>query len=159
MATIQLPHRGRPRKKQAFWEAKKATQGKLSAEREYIRKLPLKIIIKEKLLKALDNIDYIELAAIAAGTYIFHGVIFESELIKAKIAKFASDLGWELTHLLALGYRYVGGPSKQEIKVPDRIEYWIIAFFLSFCIVKYGGVLLSTLEKGFAGLATLLLTA
>jgi hypothetical protein len=151
-------HRGKPRKKVAYWESKKAELGRLQAQSEHYRKTKLSTILKEKALSWLDHPEQVmEVGAIASGTFIVHTLIIESPELQKYAAKFtvAGILlgGIGLTAEAIMMQLGIGGTPEKPLD--DKPEYWVVSFFIAYVCVKHAGSILALLEGGASKLSTI----
>ena len=89
----------------------------------------------------IDNTSLFDVAAVATGTILIHGIILVSPELKAKALSFIP-----IGILGAAGIPYTMiweqlFPSEAE-PLKDDWPYWVAAFFIAVLLVKYGGQML-----------------
>lgn len=138
---------GRPAKKKAYWESKKAEAGKLQADLEHQKKLIKKMgifeFIESKIVGALDRLDPMETVAIAATTYIVHGVVMDIKGIPERIDELLKKAPQTMAGtpilgktLSTFGFVQGAGASVEDTK---EIYYWALSFVIGFILVRHGG--------------------
>ena len=89
----------------------------------------------------IDNTSLFDVAAVATGTILIHGIILVSPELKAKALTFI-PIG--ILGVAGIPYTMIWQqlfPSEAE-PLKDDWPYWIAAFFIAVLLVKYGGEML-----------------
>jgi hypothetical protein len=136
---------GRPAKKKAYWESKKAEQGRLQAQIEYARKVPLIQRLQPVLEDSLRRIDPLELAAVTGLTITIRQLILVNEdWLKAATFQDKFSVGAIEAIFRILGHKVmdISKFSNSEIGI------WVCSFVIAFIVVRHAGSLMGLISGG-----------
>lgn len=111
---------------------------------------------KDHIGRMIDNISLLDVAAVATGTVLIHGLILASPELKNKAQTFI-PIG--ILGAAGIPYTMVWQeffPGKAE-PLKDDWPYWIAAFFIAFILVKNGAQILGLLDKGMSAIVGMML--
>lgn len=117
--------------------------------------------VKDQLVQAGKNLNILDVAAMAAGTYLIHELILTSPELSDRAMRFTlSSAALGFTGIL---YQYAHQlnilPWDKYVapeKLKDHPAYWLIAFFVSFLMVRHGGQLLGLMKEGAGSLTAVI---
>ena len=112
--------------------------------------------MKDHVGHMIDQCSLLDVAAVAAGTLVIHGIIINSPELQSKALTLV-PIG--VLGLAGVPYTMVWQqlfPGQAE-PLKDEWPYWIAAFFVAFVVVRNGGQLLGLLDKGIGQIVGLML--
>ena len=117
--------------------------------------------VKDQLAQAGKNLNILDVAAMAAGTYLVHELILTSPELSDRAMRFTlSSAALGFTGIL---YQYAHQMNilpwdkyQAPAKLKDQPAYWLIAFFCAFLMVRHGGQLLGLMKEGAGSLTAII---
>ena len=159
--SLQRPPPKRKKKaKRLEVEAAAVARGTEIGKAQAHRKKSLIESAKEHIGRMIDNTSLLDVAAVATGTILIHGIIITSPELQQRAATLipigllgAAGIPWTmgLEQLRAWGVFGRAEPLK------DDWPYWIAAFFIAFLLVKNGAQLLGLLDRGIGQIVGMML--
>lgn len=113
---------------------------------------------KEHIGRMIDNTSLLDVAAVAAGTVLIHGIIHETAPYATAALKYAKLWSTEQASELVSDILKGTAGEQWRVKAPkDNPEEWICAFFIAFILVKNGGQIIGLLGSGLNAIVGLML--
>jgi len=123
--------------------------GTAQAEQKLHEKKSLLDSLREHVGRAVDRVDWLELAAIGGLTYLIHGVLVSTEAFVLKVQeKPLLILGWINVSVPLILLGALGKPSPELQKKMDELAagiegkldlpIWILSFVIAFLVIRYG---------------------
>jgi hypothetical protein len=182
---LRPPPKRKKKAKRLEVEAAAIARGTEIGKTQAHKKKSLVDSAKEHIGRMIDNTSLLDVAAVAAGTVLIHGLILASPDLKQKVIKlipigvlgaagipysmameaiqdlglFQATEGPEVQRRESLRGPLAYTPSSQGIPAPlkDDWPYWIAAFFIAFILVRNGAQLLGLLDRGIGQIVGMML--
>jgi hypothetical protein len=151
---------GRPPVKSSKAVAAAQTKGRLEAETKFWDKQPLLKKLKRLAWKKIEEIDFIEFAAVIALMPIVRKVVIDpanglTGLITGAWADVSTGSVFRDAWAAITGGEGEGQPAYGSGLTQNEIGAWAAAFAVSYILVKHGGEIIGFMVEGGKGLAGL----
>ena len=154
------PPKRKKKAKRLEVEAAAVSRGTEIGKAQAHKKKSLIDSIKEHIGRMIDNTNLLDVAAVATGTIIIHGIIIHSPELKQKAMNLApiAVLGAAgIPYTLALEQFQAWGFFGNVQPLKDDWPYWIAAFFIAFILVRNGAQIIGLLDKGLGQIVGMML--
>jgi len=150
------PPKRKKKAKRLEVEARATSRGMELGKADAHRKKSIIESMKEHVGRMIDNTSLLDVAAVATGTILIHGLILASPELKNKAQTYI-PIG--ILGAAGIPYTMVWQeffPGKAE-PLKDDWPYWIAAFFIAFILVRNGAQIIGLLDKGLGQIVGMML--
>ena len=157
---LRPPPKRKKKAKRLEVEAAAVARGTELGKAQAHKKKSLVESAKEHISRMIDQCSLLDVAAVAAGTLVIHGIIINSPELKQKALNLIPIglLGAAgIPFTMGLEQLQAWGVFGKAEPLKDDWPYWIAAFFIAFVVVRNGGQLLGLLDKGIGEIVGLML--